>query len=64
MPKELTHDPRECNESGNRSLTHKGKKQVCGDLIMFNDYHDIITVDELCEMLRIGKHSAYTLLAN
>ncbi|HMM22635.1 MAG TPA: helix-turn-helix domain-containing protein [Selenomonadales bacterium] len=30
---------------------------------MFNDYHGIITVDELCEMLRIGKHSAYTLLA-
>lgn len=29
---------------------------------MFNDYQDIITVDELCEMLCIGKNSAYTLL--
>jgi len=30
---------------------------------MFNDYQDIITVDQLCEMLCIGKNSAYTLLA-
>lgn len=31
---------------------------------MFNDYQDIITVDQLCEMLCIGKNSAYALLAS
>ncbi len=31
---------------------------------MFNEYSDIITVDELCEMLRIGKNKAYELLQN
>lgn len=29
---------------------------------MFNEYSDIITVDELCEMLRIGRNKAYELL--
>ena len=29
---------------------------------MFNEYHDIITVKELCEMLRIGQNKAYELL--
>lgn len=29
---------------------------------MFNEYSDVITVDELCEMLRIGKNKAYELL--
>lgn len=29
---------------------------------MFNDYNDMITVDELCEMLRIGRNKAYELL--
>ncbi len=31
---------------------------------MFNEYSDIITVDELCEMLRIGRNKAYDLLRN
>ena len=31
---------------------------------MFNDYQDIITVEDLCAMLNIGKNSAYTLLAS
>lgn len=31
---------------------------------MFDNYQDIITVDDLCEMLSIGKNSAYTLLAS
>ncbi len=31
---------------------------------MFNDYYDILTVEELCEILCIGKNSAYTLLAS
>lgn len=31
---------------------------------MFNDYSDIVTIDELCEMLRIGKNKAYELLQN
>lgn len=29
---------------------------------MFNEYSDMITVDELCEMLRIGRNKAYELL--
>lgn len=29
---------------------------------MFNEYNDMITVDELCEMLRIGRNKAYELL--
>lgn len=29
---------------------------------MFNDYHEIVTVKELCEMLRIGQNKAYELL--
>ncbi len=31
---------------------------------MFNEYSDIVTVDDLCEMLSIGKNSAYTLLSS
>ncbi len=31
---------------------------------MFNEYSDIVTVDELCEMLRIGRNKAYDLLRN
>ncbi len=31
---------------------------------MFNDYQDILTVEDLCEMLSIGKNSAYTLLSS
>ncbi len=30
---------------------------------MFNDYQDILTVDDLCEILSIGKNSAYVLLS-
>ncbi len=29
---------------------------------MFSQYSDIVTIDELCEMLRIGKNKAYQLL--
>ena len=31
---------------------------------MFNDYNDLVTVEELCEMLSIGKNAAYKLLAS
>lgn len=31
---------------------------------MFNDYNDLVTVEDLCEMLSIGKNAAYTLLAS
>lgn len=31
---------------------------------MFNDYSDIVTIDELCEMLRIGKNKAHEPLRN
>ena len=29
---------------------------------MFSDYHEIVTVKELCEMLRIGQNKAHELL--
>ena len=29
---------------------------------MFEDYNDMITVEELCFMLRIGRNKAYELL--
>ena len=29
---------------------------------MFNEYSDVVTIDELCEMLRIGRNKAYELL--
>lgn len=29
---------------------------------MFNEYSDVITIDERCEMLRIGRNKAYELL--
>lgn len=31
---------------------------------MFNEYSDMVTVDELCDMLRIGKNKAYELLCS
>ena len=31
---------------------------------MFNAYNDLVTVDEFCEMLSIGKNAAYTLLSS
>lgn len=31
---------------------------------MFNDYNGLVTVEDLCEMLSIGKNSAYKLLAS
>jgi len=31
---------------------------------MFNEYNDLVTVEDLCEMLSIGKNAAYTLLAS
>ena len=29
---------------------------------MFYEYDDVLTVDELCELLKIGKNTAYRLL--
>lgn len=29
---------------------------------MFNQYDDLINVEDLCEMLSIGKNAAYTIL--
>lgn len=33
-----------------------------GDTNMLNQYEDIITIEELCEILMIGKNCAYRLL--
>lgn len=30
---------------------------------MFNEYNDLVTVEDLCEMLSIGKNAAYKILA-
>lgn len=29
---------------------------------MFEEYDDVLTIEDLCEMLKIGKNSAYKLL--
>ena len=29
---------------------------------MFDNYSDVVTVKELCQMFKIGKNAAYTLL--
>ena len=31
---------------------------------MFNEYSDLVTVEDLCEMLSIGKNAAYKLLSS
>lgn len=31
---------------------------------MFEQYNDLVTVEEFCEMLYIGKNAAYKLLAS
>ena len=31
---------------------------------MFKEYGDVVTVDELCEMLNVGKNRAYDLLSS
>lgn len=30
--------------------------------MMFSDYNDLVTINELCKMLHIGKTAAYDLL--
>lgn len=29
---------------------------------MFDEYNDILTIEEMCEILMIGRNAAYTLL--
>lgn len=29
---------------------------------MFNNYNDMVTIDEMCEMMHIGRNTAYILL--
>lgn len=41
-----------------------GLNLVSGVMILFNEYRDVLTVEELCEMLDIGKNAAYKLLAS
>lgn len=31
---------------------------------MFDQYNDLVSVEDLCDMLSIGKNSAYSLLAS
>lgn len=29
---------------------------------MFNNYNDMVTIDEMCDMMHIGRNTAYELL--
>lgn len=31
---------------------------------MFDEYRDLVTIEDLCEMLSIGKNAAYALLGS
>lgn len=31
---------------------------------LFNEYDDLVTIDDLCSMLSIGRNAAYKLLAS
>lgn len=37
------------------------KKHLRGDLIMLNEYSEILTVEDVMEVLNIGKNAAYDL---
>ena len=37
------------------------KKHLRGDLIMLNEYSEILTVEDVLEVLNIGKNAAYDL---
>ena len=37
------------------------KKLLRGDLIMLNEYSEILTVEDVMEILNIGKNAAYDL---
>ena len=40
------------------------KKHLRGDLIMLNEYSEILTVEDVMEILNIGKNAAYDLFRN
>lgn len=40
------------------------KKHLKGDLIMLNEYSEILTVEDVMEILNIGKNAAYDLFRN
>jgi DNA binding domain, excisionase family len=42
----------------------KVKNHTKERITMFKDYGDVVTVEELCEMLMIGKNAAYELLGS
>lgn len=33
-------------------------------MYMFENYNDVVNVEELCEMLKVGKNTAYKLINN
>ncbi len=37
------------------------KKHLKGDIIMLNEYSEILTVEDVMEILNIGKNAAYDL---
>ena len=40
------------------------KKHLKGDIIMLNEYSEILTVEDVMEILNIGKNAAYDLFRN
>lgn len=40
------------------------KNHLKGDLIMLNEYSEILTVEDVMEILNIGKNAAYDLFRN
>ena len=40
------------------------KKLIKGEMIMFDQYPDVVTIEELCEMLGIGRGLAYQLVSS
>ena len=40
------------------------KKHLKGNIIMLNEYSEILTVEDVMEILNIGKNAAYDLFRN
>ena len=41
---------------------HSSRNEQCKNLEIFSEYPDVVTVDELMPMLKIGRNTAYRLV--
>ena len=48
------------NFSENKQSKNNNSVNICTD--MFKEYPDVVSIDEVQQMLRIGKNAVYTLL--